>query len=307
MRREISERIPPPVRLGIREMIRRTSELSSSGETFMSIHGKIFGPNPLRREVRRFRVENFSRTALSIKLRLAISTGQGPFNLGMAVACCVMALSEPLRNVDKWFPLIFSDHRGRLDGLAGQLSDGSLILSITTIFVTVTTLVRYITQARIIFKNKESAASLWGKMRQQNLTNAQGGVFLSALTIMWLLQGRGVEDVWMAVLSYAFAFFVDDWTIISEYSIKLDVPSLALHKWRLRLAYVCLLTPSLALAWDEFGRWGVIIMAWYTMSLIAVSIAHRRASEKIIWPKREIPQQQSEEASVSSGDDSYQA
>jgi hypothetical protein len=47
---------------------------------------------------------------------------------------------------------------------------------------------------------------------------------------MWLLQGRGVHDVWMAVLSYVFAFFVDDWIIISEYSIKLDVSSLPLHK-----------------------------------------------------------------------------
>ncbi|GAA1317330.1 hypothetical protein GCM10009647_047050 [Streptomyces sanglieri] len=244
-------------------------------------------------------------------MRLWLSTGQGAMNVGLAVACCVMALSGPLGNVDKWLPLILSDQGRALDSLVGQLSDGSLILRITTTFVTVTAILRYVTQLRTVAKNEAPTAGLWRQMRQLNLTNAQGGIFLSALTIMWLLQGHGVPGAWPVILSYAFAFFVDDWIIISEYRIKLDVSSLPLHKWRLRLGYLCLAIPSLALAWNEFGRWGVVVMVWFFLNLIVVSLAHRRANEADIWPQRKIPQQQSEEALADrdqrSGDGSLQA
>ncbi|MEU7730305.1 hypothetical protein AB0B78_34585 [Streptomyces sp. NPDC040724] len=292
LRREIFEGTEPAPRLGFFETIRRASRLSSSDEAHTFVRDQM-------QFAKQWRTENLSRTAFTTKMRLGLSTTQGSMNLGLAVACCVMALSDPLGSIDEWLPMILSDRGRTLDSLTEQVSNGSLILRITTLLVALTATIRYCAQVRAVFKNKGPAATLWRETRQLNLTNAQGGVFLSALTIVWLLQGRGIDGVWMAVLSYAFAFFIDDWIIISEYSVKLDLPALPLHKWRLRFAYICLLTPSLALAWNEFGRWGVAVMAWFIMSLSGVSLAHRRATEGMIWPKRGIPQQQGEQARVS--------
>ncbi|MER6201063.1 hypothetical protein ABT234_27305 [Streptomyces sp. NPDC001586] len=292
VRREVFDGIEPAPPLGLLDMLRRSSKISSpdASREFLRDH---------MQQMKQWRTENLSRTALNTKLRLGFSTIQGSINFGLAVACCVMALSDPLDSIDEWLPMALSDRGRALDSLTEQVSNGSLILRITTLLVALTATIRYSAQVRALFKNKGPAATLWREMRQLNLTNAQGGVFLSALTLMWLLQGRGIHGVWMAVLSYAFAFFIDDWIIISEYSVRMNVPALPLHKWRLRFAYICLLTPSLALAWNEFGRWGVAVMAWFIMSLTGVSLAHRRANEGVIWPKRGIPQQQSEPAPVS--------
>ncbi|MFI5986167.1 hypothetical protein ACIBEA_35570 [Streptomyces sp. NPDC051555] len=291
VRREVFDGVEMAPRLGFRASLRRASQVSSPSEL------RAFTDEQLL-DAKQWKMEHLSRTAFTTSVRLGFSMAQGSINLGLAVACCVMALSDPFVSVGDWFPVIIHDQGRLLDGLKEQVSSGSLILRITTTLVAVTALIRYCTQIRAALKNEGSAASLWKGMRQLNLTNAQGGVFLSALTIMWLLQGRGIDGLWMAVLSYVFAFFIDDWTIVSEYSVKLDVPALPLHKWRLRLAYVCLLAPSLVLAWDEFGWWGMAVMAWFVATLASVSLAHRRANENVIWPERAIPQQAGEEVQV---------
>ncbi|GAA2804081.1 hypothetical protein [Streptomyces showdoensis] len=226
--------------------------------------------------------------------RLSTSFGQGATNLALAVACCVMALSGPAGTIGHWLPMIFTDRQATLNSLAERLSNGSLILQLTTMAVGVTVLMRHISFLRTLFGHDGSTAELWKKLRQLLITNAQGGVFLAALTIMWLLRGHGLDGLWMTTLAYVFAFFIDDWIIISEYSIRLDVPSLTFHRWRLRLAYLCLLVPSVGLAWDAFGGWGVGVMVWYAASLFTVARSHRRGPERR-RPKVPLPGQRRQE------------
>ncbi|MER8047423.1 hypothetical protein [Streptomyces sp. NPDC094032] len=211
---------------------------------------------------------------------LRASFGQSATNLALAVMCCVLALSGPAGTVGQWLPRVLTDRRATLDALAEQLSNGSLVLQLTTVAVAVTVLMRHITLVRMLYGHEGTTMELWNKLRQLLVTNAQGGVFLASLTIMWLLRGHGLDGLWMTTLAYVFAFFIDDWIIISEYSIRLDVPSLPFHKWRLRFAYLCLLVPSVALAWDAFGGWGAGVMIWYAASLFAVAASHRRGPER---------------------------
>ncbi|MEV0450264.1 hypothetical protein [Streptomyces sp. NPDC050600] len=230
--------------------------------------------------------------------RLNTSFGQGATNLALAVTCCVMALSRSVGSVGQWLPLVFTDRRATLNSLAGQLATGSLILQLTTVAVGVTVLMRHISFLRTLFGHDGTTLELWRKLRQLNITNAQGGVFLAALTIMWLLRGHGLDGLWMTSLAYVFAFFIDDWIIISEYSIRLDVPSLTFHKWRLRFAYVCLLVPSVALAWDAFGGWGAGVMIWYAISLLAVAGSHRKGPERRRLSRASLPGQRAKGAKV---------
>lgn len=211
---------------------------------------------------------------------LSTSFGQGATNLALAVTCCVMALSGSVASVGEWLPLVFTDRRATLNRLAEQLASGSLILQLTTVAVGVTVLMRHIGFLRTLYAHSGTTVELWRKLRQLNMTNAQGGVFLAALTIMWLLRGHGLDGLWMTGLAYVFAFFIDDWIIISEYSIRLDVSSLTFHKWRLRFAYVCLLVPSVVLAWDAFGGWGAGVMIWYAVSLLGVAGSQRQSLDR---------------------------
>ncbi|MFC8507413.1 hypothetical protein ACFU3J_05125 [Streptomyces sp. NPDC057411] len=226
---------------------------------------------------------------------LGTSFGQGATNLALAVTCSVMALSGPIGSLADWLPLLFTDRQRTLDLLADRLASGSLILQITTVAVAVTVVMRHTLLLRTLFRHEGTTVELWKKLRQLNITNAQGGVFLSALTIMWLLRGHGLDGIWMTSLAYVFAFFIDDWIIISEYSIRLDVSSLPFHRWRLRLAYVCLLIPSVVLAWDAFGWWGAGVMVWYAVSLFAVQSPHRRGPDGS-RPRPRLPRQREAEA-----------
>ncbi|MFF9621428.1 hypothetical protein [Streptomyces griseosporeus] len=54
-----------------------------------------------------------------------------PVNSGLAVTCCVVALTSQSGDADAWLP---------------QLPNGSLILCITTLVVDMTTHMRYIAQ-----------------------------------------------------------------------------------------------------------------------------------------------------------------
>lgn len=226
---------------------------------------------------------------------LGNSFGQGATNLALVVACSVMALSGPIGSVGSWLPLVFTDRQRTLDLLADQLANGALILQLTTVAVTVTVVMRHVFLVRTLYRHEGTTVDLWKKLRQLNITNAQGGVFLAALTIMWLLRGHGLGGIWMTVLAYVFAFFIDDWIIISDYSIKLDVGSLPFHRWRLRLAYVCLLIPSVVLGWHAFGWWGAGVMLWYALSLFAVSSSHRRGPAGT-RPRPRLPRQREADA-----------
>lgn len=236
--------------------------------------------------------------------RLNTSFGQGATNLALAVTCCVMALGGPAGTIGQWLPLVFTDRRATLNSLAEQLANGSLVLQLTTVAVGVTVLMRHISFLRTLFGHDGTTLELWRKLRQLNITNAQGGVFLASLTIMWLLRGHGLDGLWMTSLAYVFAFFIDDWIIISEYSIRLDVPSLTFHRWRLRFAYVCLLVPSVVLAWDAFGGWGAGVMIWYAVSLFAVAGSHRKGPERRrpSWGRlSKVPPQRAAEAERAKG------
>lgn len=190
------------------------------------------------------------RDAFLSVLPLAVAVFGGAF-------CFVFALLNPLLQVEEVTGAEI--HR--------QLSDGTLVLRVTTIFFAGSLLWKAIIHLRRRGENREFASDMEAIPARLSSDNRrirdtlQSAIFVAALFTLWLLYAREVRTAWTAFLAYVFAFFSDDWTIMSDYSRVLKGRLLRWHRWRLLVANALLLVPLGVVAWQEFRWWGTLV--WF--------------------------------------------
>jgi hypothetical protein len=174
--------------------------------------------------------------------------------------CITFAVLNPLLQLDKLFS---GGELGR------QLQDGTLVLRLSTIAFASTVLWRAVLflrrkEDREFESDVENVPELLNDDMRFMRDAAQSAAFLAALFALWLLYAREVSTPSTALLAYVFAFFSDDWWIMSDYSRPLKGRLLRWHGVRLDIANVLLLAPIAVIAWQEFRWWGAL--TWYSVA-----------------------------------------
>ncbi|MCX5373244.1 hypothetical protein [Streptomyces sp. NBC_00103] len=166
----------------------------------------------------------------------------------------------------------------RLDQVYSQeLSDGSLILRISTVFFTLAVLGRSFQHLKLGSRSLRLRDwSSEAKLRRMRRYDAQSSLFVGALCLLWLLNANGVENRWTTVLAFAFAFFCDDWMIISDYARELDQSPMATHKLRIRAAYILLFAPLSVIVWQEWHWKGSFALLYFAISVLGARSANRK-------------------------------
>ena len=186
-------------------------------------------------------------------------------SLGMfgATFCLVFALVNPLLQATHLFPGEFNN----------QLGDGTLLLRVSTVFFAATFLWKMIAWVRR--EDDSEFEDILGKVptclsedARWARDVAQSTVFLVALSTLWFLYSEGVTSPLTAVLAYAFAFFSDDWGLISDCSRVVKGRLLRWHRRRLHIANILLLAPLLIIAWQEFHLTG--LLTWLIVVAIVI-------------------------------------
>lgn len=160
---------------------------------------------------------------------------------------------------------------------AQELSDGSLVLRISTLFFASAVLIRSVQHLKLGSRSLHSRD--WqteDRLRRMRRYDAQSAIFVGALCLLWLLSANGVESTWTTVLSFLFAFFCDDWMIISDYVREFGRSPMTTHKIRIRVAYVLLLAPLAVIAWQEWHWKGAFALLYFLSVMLGAKTANKK-------------------------------
>ncbi|MFF5576175.1 hypothetical protein [Streptomyces luteogriseus] len=171
----------------------------------------------------------------------------------------------------------------RLDGqlkevYTQELSDGLLVLRISTLFFASAVLIRSFQHLKLGSRSLHRRD--WqteDRLRRMRRYDAQSAMFVGALCLLWLLNANGVESRWTTALSFLFALFCDDWMIISDYVREFGRSPMRSHKLRIRAAYILLLAPLAVITWQQWHWKGAFALLYF----ISVMLGARMANKKI--------------------------
>jgi hypothetical protein len=201
------------------------------------------------------------RELRGVKLMLSLA-------LGGAVFCLVFTILNPLVQLEQVT-------KGQI---REQWRDGSVILRLSTLGFTWTMFrhahayITYIDKGLVdVFGDPEGkerefdpdVRALKAQMKTEDrlLRDVlQSAIFAGALTGLWVTWAHNYRDVWTAVLAWAFAFFSDDWAIISGYSRVIKGRLLRLDRLRIAGANVALLAPLTVLVLKD--HFNVLAFSW---------------------------------------------
>lgn len=199
--------------------------------------------------------------------------------------CLVFSVANPLLQPS---PVNWTEEFER------QLFDGTLVLRISTIIFTGALLWKAIKYLQPREEQPEFLKDLHALPthlidRDRRLRDvAQSGIFVSALLALWILSALDITNKLTTFLAFCFAFFADDWLIISDYSRSLKGRVLKWHTVRLAVANVLLIVLLAVVTWQEFHGFGLAV--WYLISamLLLTRYAFERIGGLIIvpWPRR---------------------
>jgi hypothetical protein len=97
----------------------------------------------------------------------------------------------------------------------------------------------------------------------------QYGVFLFALTLLWIFSALNISTTLTLSLSLTMFFFIDDWVIISEYTNALRGRTLKSHRRRMFVADL-LLVPGVLIASYLYLPWFIALPATVILALLLI-------------------------------------
>jgi hypothetical protein len=109
---------------------------------------------------------------------------------------------------------------------------------------------------------------------------SQYGFYVGVVTLLWLLTSLNDGGTWVLVLSWAFFFVVDDWSIISSYMYHLGGRIFRWHALRIEVFNVVIAVAVSVLVWQHFSWKGIVISTailaimglWHSLAFLEVNI-----------------------------------
>ncbi|MEU9055635.1 hypothetical protein AB0D37_35480 [Streptomyces sp. NPDC048384] len=92
------------------------------------------------------------------------------------------------------------------------------------------------------FQEFETIPAFIGEANRRLRDFSQSAIFVFSLSALWLVYAGGVKSPAIAIISWAFVFFCDDWQIIAEYSREIKGRMLFWHRRRVDAANAILVS-----------------------------------------------------------------